>query len=101
MSSQGSAIECLVEILDQILRIFKTDRQPCHAARDAGFGELGVAMAPLRRDDGQAAEALDAAKARGPLEDFQAIEESLRTGLSAAQIDADHAAEALHLFLSN
>ena len=65
-------IERLIEILDQVLRIFESDGEPRHAARDAGLGELRVGVAPLRREHGQAAEAFDAAQAGGPLDQLSA-----------------------------
>ena len=61
--------------------------------------ELLVGVAPLRRQHRQAAEALDAAKAGGALDDLQPIEEPRGAIVAAAEIEADHAAEAAHLAL--
>lgn len=43
----GSGIERLVEVLDQVLGIFESDRQARHAAGHARFRQLRVGVAPL------------------------------------------------------
>ena len=67
--------ERLIQIRDQILGCLESDRQPHHAARDAGGGELLVGEAVLRRQHRQAAEALGAAEAGGALDDLEPIED--------------------------
>ena len=87
----------LIQIRNQIVRIFEPDRQARHAVRDAGALELLVRVAPLRGQHRQAAQAFDAAQAGGALEHLQPIEEARRALEAAAEVDADHAAEAAHL----
>ena len=87
----------LIEIRDEIVRILEADRQAGHAAGDTGLRQLLLGVPPLRRQHRQAAEALHAAKARRALEDGQPIEETRRALVAAAEIEADHAAEAAHL----
>src|SRR6266508_2090076 len=99
MSDQGSGIQSLVQILNQVLRVFEADGEARHAASDAGFGELGVRVAPLRREDGEAAQAFDPPKAGGSLEQLQAIEEPLGANLPATEVHTDHPAKARHLLL--
>src|SRR5688572_32180266 len=54
-------------------------------------------MTPLRREDRQAAQALDAAEAGGALEHLEAVEEPGGPFVASSHVDADHAAEAAHL----
>ncbi len=63
---------------------------PARASSSAG-------VAPLRRQDGQAAEALDAAQAGGALDHLEPVEEPRRAVVAAAEIQAHHAAKAAHL----
>src|SRR5687767_7801042 len=57
------SLERLPQIGDEVVRVLESDRQAHHAARDPRCGELRIRMPPLRREDRQAADALDAAKA--------------------------------------
>ena len=59
--------------------------------------QLLVGEAVLRRENRQAAQALDAAEACGALDDLEPIERTISGRLPALHIDADHAAEARHL----
>ena len=51
----------LIQIRNQVVRIFEADRDPRHSARHARALELLGRVAPLRRQDGQAAQAFDSA----------------------------------------
>jgi len=78
----------LIQIAQQVIDVFETDRDPQHALRDAGRLELRVGVSPLRREHGQADEALDAAQACGAADHLQAIEGTRRPLVVAAKIDA-------------
>ena len=67
----------------------------------AGFRELLVRVAPLRRQHRQAAQAFDAAEAGGAAEHLQAIEEALGAARAAAEVDAHHAAEPVICFFAS
>ena len=58
----------LIEIVDQIGRVFEADRNPDHSLRHARLHQLLVGQPVLRRQDRQAADALDAAEAGGALD---------------------------------
>src|SRR5262249_56110236 len=75
--------------------------QAQHAARDAGGLQLFVAVAPLRRQDRHADQALDAAEAGGALDDLQPIVHALGTIVAALEIERDHAPKAGHLALGD
>ena len=66
-------------------------------SRHAGACELLFRVPPLRGQDRQAAQALDAAEARRALEDLQPIEKARGALVAAADVDAHHPAEAAHL----
>ena len=61
--------------------MLEPNREPDHAARDAGGGQLLVGEPVLRGQHRQAAEALGAAEAGGALNDLEAIEERGRRDL--------------------
>ena len=91
--------ERLLEVREQIAGVLETDRDARHARRHTGMGELLLGVAPLRCEHGQAAEALDSAKAGGPFDDLQAVEESRGPIVASSEIEADHPAKAGHLAL--
>ena len=84
--SPGSG-QRLIEIGDQIFGVLQPDRQPHHPLRHAGAARAPLRCAPLRGQDRQAAQALDAAEAGGALDDLQPIEEPRGAIVAAAEID--------------
>ena len=87
----------LIEVGDEVGRILEPDREPQHAPRDARLAQLLVRVPPLRGQHRHADQALDAAEARGALDQPQPVVDPLGPVVAAVEVEADHAAEARHL----
>src|SRR5581483_3023880 len=93
--------ERLIEIGDEVGRIFEADGQSQHAARDTRITQLLVGVPPLRGQHRQADQALDAAKAGGALDDLESVVAVRRALVIRGEIEAHHTTKPGHLLLRN
>jgi hypothetical protein len=88
----------LIQIADDVVGVFEPDRQPDHAAGDAGGFELRVPSGRTARSGPGRLQRLSMPpRLAGALHDLDAVVERTGAVVASIEIEADHAAEPGHL----